>query len=309
MLVVDDDPAVREMVSTTLELEGFKTVSVSSGEEAILQAHKNPPHAVVLDLRMPGLDGFGVCKKLREDPMTSRSVILVLSAFDKVDARVGMLKAGADDFLAKPFEPSELVARLHAHLRRMTSQQEKEKMLERLAEKLAEMNQRLEQEAATDSLTRLYNRRHFWKRFEEEYQRAKRFNHPLSFILIDLDRFKSINDQYGHPTGDKVLKEVGKLLRSFLRGIDIAARYGGEEFAIVLPETPLENAVLVGQRLLAAFNELQISPLPMHKLTFSAGVATFPVHAKFLQKLYEKADEALYVAKAQGRNRVIAASY
>ncbi len=309
VLVVDDDPAVRLMIRSYLELEGFRTLEASNGDEALAEAFANAPQAIVLDIMMPGLDGYAVCKKLRENPKTNRSVIIFVSVLDKVNSKVQGLQTGADDFITKPFDPSELLARLQAHLRRMAIQQEKEKMLERLAEKLAFMNKRLQEEAATDSLTGLYNRRYLWKRFGEEHQRAKRFNHPLSFILIDLDRFKTINDRYGHPAGDKALKEVGKLLKNHLRGIDLAARYGGEEFALFLPETSLQNASFVAERLRLACHALKIAPIPQGKLTFSAGVATFPIHGVTPQELYEKADQALYAAKAQGRNCVVTASF
>lgn len=304
VLVVDDDPAIRHMVAGFLRLEGFNTLEAGDADEALMQADANSPEAVILDITMPGMDGYEVCKKLRENAKTNRVVIVMLSSRNAGDSRVQGLNIGADDYVTKPFDPQELLARLQAHLRRMSAQQEKETILERLAGKLASMNKRLAEEAATDGLTGLYNRRYLWKRFEEEYQRAKRFKHKLCFVLIDIDHFKGINDRYGHPAGDKVLKEMGKIFRSHLRGIDLAARYGGEEFAIFLPETSIENALHVAERLRQAFHALKISPIPEGGLSLSAGIAEFPTHAQTPQAIYKKADEALYKAKSSGRNRV-----
>jgi two-component system cell cycle response regulator len=307
ILVVDDNPSVRKMIKTFLELEGYLACEASNGIDALAKIEEILPDAVLLDVMMPVMDGYTFCQKLRENEKTKGVVVIFLSVLDKVDSKVRGLHAGGDDFLSKPFDPSELMARLNSHLRRFHAQKEKEAMLERLAEKLAKMNQRLQEEAATDSLTGLYNRRYFCKRMEEELQRCRRFRHPLAFLFLDLDGFKAINDSHGHPFGDLVLREFAKFLQTHVRGIDLVCQWGGEEFALLLPETSLEQAQKVASRLNEACQAFSLPPLPQGTPTFSAGVASFPEHGDTAQMLYEKADKALYEAKLRGKNRVVLA--
>lgn len=307
VLVVDDDPGTRRMVKTYLELEGYEAAEAADGADALLLVESNPPQAILLDVMMPGMDGYAVCRRLRENSKTSRAVIIFISALDKTNSKIQGLQVGADDFVTKPFDPPELIARLKAHFRRLSAQKEKEEMLENLAEKLAVMNRRLQEEAATDSLTRLYNRRYFCKRLEDELRRAKRYGHPLSFMMIDLDRFKSINDDLGHPFGDRVLLEFADMLRAQVRGIDLVCRWGGEEFGVLLLETPLPGARLVAERIQEAGASISIPPLAQGQPTFSAGLASFPEHGASTKDLYESADRALYEAKAKGRNLIVTA--
>lgn len=305
ILIVDDEPAVRRMLAQCLQLEGFEIAEAATGQEALALAQSHSPHAVMLDVLMPEMDGYEVCKTLRSNVRTSSSVIILLSNLQTVDSRIQGLQMGADDFVTKPFDLNELMARLQSHLRRMSAPQEKEKVLQRLADKLTETNKRLQEEAATDALTGLYNRRSFQKLFKKELQRAKRFHHSLSFVMIDLDWFKNINDHFGHPLGDKVLQEFVKLIKRQLRGIDFIARYGGEEFAILLPETSIFNAAKVIDRLRMKCHELEIPPIPKGEVSLSAGLATFPEDGDTVEALYDKADRALYAAKNSGRNRVV----
>lgn len=307
VLIVDDDLATRQMLRAFFEGHGYTVEEAADGHDALTLAEKLSPESVLADVVLPGLTGYQLCEKLRGNPRTAGAVIILLSAWDTLDVEVSCFEAGADDFLTKPFRLSQLRLRLQAHARRMAMQVEKEKMLERLAEKLALMNIRLKEEATTDVLTGLYNQRYFWKHLESEFARSKRTGRPLSLILMDLDRFKLINDQYGHFVGDTVLRELGKLMRSQLRGIDLVARSGGEEFGIILPETHLQNAAFIAQRLRLKCSAAQIHPLPQEGVTFSAGLAAFPQHGETPQALYERADQALYQAKAQGRNCVVAA--
>ncbi len=164
---------------------------------------------------------------------------------------------------------------------------------------------KLQQLSIYDSLTKIYNRRHFMERFQEEFERAKKFNHDLSFLMIDIDHFKKINDSYGHLVGDAVLQEVARLIKANIRGIDLAARFGGEEFSVVLPETDKAGAIMLAERInrevsrraLAAFDE-KIS------VSISIGLASFPQNSIHPDVLLETADKALYKAKVSGRNRV-----
>lgn len=306
VLVADDDSSIRKMLKTFLELEEFQVSEAADGEEAVSAAVEKSPQAIVLDVMMPGLNGYEVCRKLREHEKTRNSVIVFLSVAGKLDSRIQGFEIGADDYLCKPADPLELAARLKAHLRRNSVQKEKEAMLEKLAEKLAVMNQRLQEEAAADSLTKLYNRRYFLKRIEEEIRRSSRYSRFFCFLILDLDRFKEINDQYGHPFGDFVLKEFAAMLQGQLRGADLISRWGGEEFAVLLPETPLAEGKTVAERLKQACSAFSFPPLPPGKPTFSAGIVGFPEHGSDFNQLYETADKALYEAKTRGRNLILA---
>jgi diguanylate cyclase (GGDEF)-like protein len=160
--------------------------------------------------------------------------------------------------------------------------------------------------AVTDSLTKLYIRRHFVQRLEDELRRARRYNHNLSLLVIDIDHFKTLNDKYGHQAGDAVLVEMARAFRRMTRATDVTARYGGEEFCIILPETPLEGAQIIAERLRVEIENVDIS-FTNYKLktTISIGVATFPIHAENVEGLIRAADLAMYKAKELGRNRTV----
>jgi len=222
----------------------------------------------------------------------------MLTSHKDVDTKVRGLQSGASDYITKPFEPAELVARLRVHLQ-----------LKKLQDELKHSNRLLLELSQTDPLTRLYNRRHLIDVLNTELIRAKRHKANCSLVLADIDHFKTVNDRYGHQKGDEILVCVAELITDQLRPYDIAARYGGEEFCLVLPETSLEEAVEVAERIRIKTENLQFSAESEGlKLTISFGVTCYSGDLKeTLDDLIFRADKALYQAKEKGRNLVTAA--
>ncbi|NOT54195.1 MAG: diguanylate cyclase [Deltaproteobacteria bacterium] len=295
ILVVEDDREIRDMVTMMVKSMGYTVVTAVNGKDALTRLREHPIDIVLLDLMMPEMDGFEFCQKVREDPTLRDLHIIITSARDALEDKVRGLELGAADYLTKPFSLTELQARIKVGER-----------IVRYQKMLRAQQVQLEHLAREDALTGLANRRRFEERAREELIRAGRYQHPLSLLLADLDHFKAINDTYGHPYGDLVLKEVGQALVRHCRSSDLCARYGGEEFAILLPETPLPESQFVAERLCAAVRDLPFTQGAKAILvTASFGVACFSVtNPQSLEELMKQADQALYVAKDKGRNRV-----
>lgn len=313
ILVVDDDASIRSMLHTMLELEGYQVLEARDGKECLEKVSFLEPHLIVLDLMMPNLDGFEVCQRLRKNVKTREIPVLIMSVRGNVEDKVAGLGCGADDYIPKPFDPTEFIARVRAHLRKIDLLAEKNIMLERLAGKLAALNLDLREQAVTDGLTGLYNHRYFIQRLHEESARVVRHGGKFSIIMFDLDHFKEVNDRYGHLSGDAVLREVARLLQEAVRGVDSVARYGGEEFALLLPETTAGGAHIVAERIRMEvanhpFVEVTLKEKEQKRpivVTISGGIAAFPLHSEETVELIWKADTALYSAKQSGRNRIL----
>ncbi|HLV19924.1 MAG TPA: diguanylate cyclase [Polyangiaceae bacterium] len=293
VLVVDDEPEVRAVAAGLLEAAGLHTIQAAGGAEALdlVRRHPTAIHAVLLDLMMPHMDGLQVLDALRADPATAGIPVLLLTAAGASDQQlVESLMRGAFDHLEKPYRAPVLVARVRsAALRR----------IEELA--LRDELERAERLASTDALTGLCNRRRFEALLEQETAYAVRRRQDLALVLLDLDHFKAVNDQFGHAAGDQVLVHVGRLLKSCLRAEDHAFRIGGEEFALLLRDTPAAAAAAVAGRIA---ERLRASP-PPHPVTLSGGVAAAEAPNGYdVRDLFERADRALYRAKAQGRDRI-----
>ena len=295
VLIVEDNNDIREMVSLMVGSMGYRTYTASTGKEGLTQLRAQVPDIVLLDLMMPEMDGFEFCRVIQADPTLPTPHIIITSAKDALEDKVKGLELGAADYLTKPFNLTELKARIKAGER-----------IVRYQKMLKEQQALLEQLAREDKLTGLCNRRHFEERAQEECLRAQRYHHSLSFLLGDLDHFKQINDRYGHAYGDTVLKQVGQTLLLHCRTSDVVARYGGEEFACLLFETDAEDAERVAERLCAAVRELSFThPSGPFRVTISFGVASLSnQQTQNLAELLEEADKALYSAKHKGRNRV-----
>jgi len=303
LLVVDDDPATAQLIRQWFA-DSMEVLDAVDGKQGLERAFESRPDLLLLDLRMPGLDGIAVAQQLKSDPRTRAIPIVVLSACRDAESKVEAFSAGADDYMTKPFEVQEVDARVRSMLRKREALMN----MELAVRDLTSTNERLEQLLMIDEKTGLYNFREFQRRLKAEWSRSERYGVPLSLVFFDLDNFKQINDTLGHPAGDKILEEFSMLATGGARANDIAARYGGEEFAVILPHTEREMASRVAERIRRAVDEFKFNAAekPTH-VTVSGGVATYPGGKGIdsMDALVRSADAALYRAKDQGRNCVV----
>jgi diguanylate cyclase (GGDEF)-like protein len=307
ILVVDDDPETGRLVRSWFEGQPFEVLVADGGHKGVKLALAERPDLILLDLRMPDMDGLAVARKLRSEATTRNIPVLMLTACRDVEHKVEAFSAGADDYVTKPFEFEEVGARIETMLRR----REVTSHLETRVEDLSSTNEQLERLLVMDEKTGLFNFREFQRRLKEEWQRARRYDMLLSLVMLDLDHFKRLNDTLGHQAGDQVLREFAMLVAGGARGTDIAARYGGEEFAVVLPHTDAPMALRVAERIRKAVREfIFLDEENPTRITVSAGVATYPstTDINSVDALVRAADMALYEAKKRGRNCVVQAS-
>jgi two-component system cell cycle response regulator len=290
--IVDDDPAIRRLVRLFLKRSGYESVEFGMGEEAREQLPKIEWDLAILDRRLPDMDGVELCRQLKADPELRNRYIIMLTGEDDQEDKVQGLDLGADDYITKPFQYPELMARIRAAKRIVDLQKE-----------LLDSNRRLELLSITDGLTKLYNHRHLQDELSRAFEESARYQRPLSFVIVDLDFFKKVND---HAIGDEVLKAISTIFQESIRTTDLAARYGGEEFALMLPETLLDDALTFAEQIRRS---IELTPVRTHagpiSATVSIGVATVPhprIHSA--KELIVAADKALYRAKKNGRNQV-----
>ncbi len=296
ILVADDSRVVRALLRHHLELRGFAVAEAVDGGEAVRLSRVVRPDVILLDLMMPVLDGHGALQALRADPEMRDVPVVFLTARASTEDVVEGLRLGAHDYLGKPFEPSELIARISAALR-----------VKQLQDELRQRNRELERVTRTDALTGLFNRRHLEERLAEMVSAARRSGRSVGVLMLDLDRFKAINDGAGHAVGDAVLRAVADRLRCEVRREDVAGRWGGEEFVILFDPTRVSDAELVAHRICTRIGD---EPIALDtggtvRVTVSIGCAVGMEHG---EQLLRRADSALYRAKAAGRNRVAIAA-
>ena len=297
ILVVDDSRTQLDWLVQVLSREGYDVRTSGDGKEAIRKVRADPPDLILLDKILPDMDGLEVLRIVKARPEEEFIPVIMLSVKSDLDSKVAGLRIGADDFLSKPFAEAEILARCAAMLR-----------IKSLQDQLRRTQRKLAEQAITDELTGLKNRRAFDERIVEEFRRAQRYSDPVSLIMVDLDHFKTVNDRYGHPFGDVVLRGAAEQLRASTRDPDICARYGGEEFAVILPKTHLAGALAVAERIWKYLGSREYQPPgaaePL-RVTASLGVAFFPSKdVSSAELLLRFADEALYRAKAAGRNAI-----
>ncbi|MDR7483721.1 MAG: diguanylate cyclase [Armatimonadota bacterium] len=298
LLVVDDEPAILDLLKRRLEALGCSVTVLPGGSGVLRAVREEPPDLILLDIMMPDVDGFSVCQALKDDPEVRDIPIIMMTARSELDSRIKGLELGAHDYVAKPFETAELIARVRAALR-----------VKHLQDELKEANRKLERLATSDPLTDLPNRRSFDEQFFLAVERSRRSGEPFSIMMVDLDHFKQINDTYGHQVGDDALRVLGRLLNGRRRVTDLVGRYGGEEFVWVLPGARAEDAVEVAEWLRRTVEEMTFeAPQGRVRLTISVGLTTYvPLdHGPFgTTTILEAADQALREAKQGGRNRVV----
>ena len=294
--VVDDDRVTREYVSGLLRGHGYKVTAVESAQKLLDLHRTGAVDLVLLDVVMDGLSGVDCCRILKATPHESFVPVILVTARNDPDSRVEGLRIGADDYVTKPFDERELLARIEAMLR-----------IKRSHDALSAARDRLARLAVQDELTGLYNVRYLHTRLTEEYKRAERHRDPLALAMLDVDHFKAVNDRFGHEAGDKVLREVGARLKESVREIDVVTRYGGEEFVVLLPSTHLAGALTVAERIGKSLREkpFDLGANKAIDVTASIGLALYPsrgVNSK--ETLLRSADRALYRAKDEGRDRI-----
>jgi len=307
ILVVDDVPVNVQLLNTYLTTEGYKVAAARDGMEALDLVAKVKPDLILLDVMMPKMNGFEVCKVLKTDAETKYIPVIMVTALNDLEDKIKGIDSGADDFLSKPFNKLELLARVRSLLRIKYLHDE----LQQKIKELEVAKEELRQLAITDGLTGLYNYRHFKEKLQQELSRAIRHGLNVSLIMIDIDHFKHYNDTNGHPAGDLTLRKMGQLLQNNVRNIDLAARYGGEEFSLVLIETNKGDAKKVAEKIRRLVEEEKFDceeKQPLGKVTISTGVSTFPGDAKEFDDLVSVADKHLYMAKQAGRNMVFSES-
>jgi len=301
ILFIEDNKVQAKTGKKDMEDLGHKVTLAMDGKSAIKALSVNTYDLVLMDLVLPDMHGNQICQWLKQSEETRVLPIIMLTAQSSVKDCVTGLESGADDYLEKPYNKSELNARIRACLRTKALQ-------DKLAEKNRELENLLhevERLAITDHLTGLFNRRHFNTMLQREYNMAQRYKRPLSCLMADIDHFKSINDSQGHHAGDSVLRELSNTLKKTLRSVDIIARWGGEEFVVLMPQTNLDASMEAAERLLTSVASYKFKELRDMSVTLSIGVSSVPdTSISSAESMVKAADSALYRAKENGRNRI-----
>jgi diguanylate cyclase (GGDEF)-like protein len=292
ILVAEDSLVVRTVVCDQLEDEGYEVVEAADGESALVMTAAERPDAILLDIEMPGLDGHQVLSRLKADVELRDIPVVFLTGRTGTDDMVAGLRAGAHDYLRKPFETAELLARVGGAVR-----------IKRLQDELRIRNDQLDRLSRVDGLTGLYNRRHIDEQLQNEVNTATRHDQPLAVLMLDIDHFKLVNDVEGHPAGDQVLREFAGRMRTVSRAGDVVGRWGGEEFIVIAPHTDLEGAVRLGERIRAAVAD---QPMDLGGHSIAVTVSIGCVVGLDADGLVKRADAALYRSKTEGRDRVTA---
>lgn len=300
ILLVEDNKTQAQILAGFLAKKGYEIITAETGAAALKAAAAPGIDIILLDRILPDMDGNKVCSWLKQEPATQDIPVIMLTTKGDVTDKVSGLNAGADDYLPKPFDTNELNARVTVRLKMKARQDELKKRNVELGDQLS----RMKDLATIDPLTLLYNRRHFDVLLGNEFRRAKRYRHPLSCLMIDIDHFKAINDAYGHQAGDIVLKTCAQLIQKTLRDVDAVARWGGEEFIALIPNTAKEHALLAAERVRKAVSAYSFALILKTRVTVSIGIADIQNPAiDTHEKLVHEADMAMYQAKKNGRDR------
>lgn len=310
ILVVDDEAEVLRLLERYLTNAGFDVLEARNGNEAMRIMMEEGPPLVITDWMMPGMSGLDLCRQIRTAEGIGPVYVIILTAMTEKDRLVEAFDAGTDDYLTKPVSRQELLSRLKAGMRVIeleTRLMKWNREIHKVNAEFAILNNKLERLATIDELTNLANRRHAMAFFERSWEQASRHNQPLSCIMLDIDHFKTVNDTYGHAMGDVVLSHIAQILDDNARAGDLTARFGGEEFFIICPQTEMEGAMTVAERIRRSVEATRTQSGDLEiGVTISAGVARQGENIQTPDDLLKAADEALYQAKRTGRNRVCA---
>lgn len=309
VLVVEDDRAIRNLMEQWLSAAGHRVSVAEDGIAALKMAELHRPQVVLTDWHMPRMDGIALSRELRRLPQHRDAYLIAVTVETSPDKLIEAFEAGVDDYLLKPLVPKLFFARLCAAQRVVQLQEElafEREQLVRFSNELSAANERLQQQALTDALTDLPNRRFAMERLEQEWALTRRGDRTLSCMMLDIDHFKAINDTYGHQLGDEALQQVAETLRKTARTQDVVCRYGGEEFLVICPDSAAEAAYQAAERMRLAVESLRVPTANGHvPLTISIGVAQKDGVMTEMSELINRADDNLYTAKTQGRNRTV----
>ncbi len=298
VLVVDDNELIRRLATALLAKKNYEIATATNGMSALSRAAGFDPDVILLDVMMPEMDGFECCRRLKAHAATRDiPVVMVSSNTDAIDKIKG-LETGAADYIVKPFDYGELLARVATQVK-----------MKRLLDELEKKNELLQEMVKKDSLTNLYNHRYFHERLSDEFSLCRGRQEALSCLVCDIDHFKNINDTFGHQAGDTILQSLASVFRELLRRDDVAGRYGGEEFAFILPRTGTDEAAVQAEQIRCQVEKTHFNfSGTAVNVTVSVGGACYPaVHAQTSSELIRLADNALYAAKQRGRNTVVIA--
>lgn len=291
ILIVDDDPVILDSIESFMTGAGYRVSLAPCAETALSILEGNTIDIVLADIMLPKMDGLEMTDKIRRSHSTE---VIVMTGYTEDFSYESAISRGASDFVLKPIRLEELELRISRVFQERELKRERDEMVRRLKEL-----------SITDGLTGLYNSRHFYTQLNREVDRSDRYFHPLSLLLLDIDRFKSYNDAYGHLAGDKVLSRMSGLITGMLRKMDTAYRYGGEEFTVILPEATGEEAVIVAERIRQSVGSTPFKPETGTEIaiTISIGVTEYCPQEK-ISAFVRRADQAMYASKQAGRNSV-----
>jgi len=291
ILIVEDDSPIRESIHDFFTKLGYNAISTGSAEEALEIIKSGRIHILITDIKLPSKNGLELTNEVKKNYDID---VIVMTGYSDNYSYEEAINKGASDFVFKPFRFEELLLRLKRVLKERRLSKERNRILSKL-----------ENLAITDGLTKLYNLRHFYHQLEIEIDRCSRYGHSLALLLLDIDKFKTYNDSYGHLEGDKVLVRIGQVINSCLRTMDSAYRYGGEEFTIILPETSAEEAKNVAYRIKSAVEFEKFLPKPGKAVTITISIGVTEYYNKEpLSTFIKRADQAMYLSKEKGRNTI-----
>ena len=292
ILIVEDNEMDAKLIQRSLEGEPYHIKLVKDGEETLNTVRQEKIDLILLDIMLPGKNGYEICQTLKAMEQTQNIQIIAITGLSDMDSKVKGIELGADDYLIKPVNRQELKTSVRSLLKKKV-----------YLDKLCTKYEMAVYTAITDQLTGLYNRGYFDHFLDREVKRSLRDNTPVALLMMDIDNFKKINDVFGHQAGDRILEQLADIVKRNIRGIDLAARYGGEEFVVVMSNTDKYEAEQAGERIRQSIHAFDFENIDS-KLSVSIGIALHPHDAKSVEDLIEKADQALYRAKRDGKNRV-----